>query len=85
MLLSESQTPDADALHNGVSRRSTKSPLGAGDGAGFGCGSDDSDTDDNGGEWLSPTASDRQDAMSVDGDADAKSGVIVETPPRPPV
>ena len=77
------QTPSA-------SGRPTKSPLEAegGDCDALEGGSQDSDTDDNDGEGLSPTASDRQDVMSIDGDADAdadaKSDVIVETPPRPP-
>lgn len=72
----------------GASGRPTRSPLEAedGDGGALEGGSEESDTDDNDGGGLSPTASDRQDDMSVDGDADAdaKSDVTVETPPRPP-
>jgi hypothetical protein len=78
---SVSQTPDADALHDGASR-STRSPLEAG--AGLECGGNDSETDDDDGGELSPAASDGEDAMSVDGDTNAKSDVTVETPPKPP-
>lgn len=76
--VSELQTPDPDALHDGISP-SIRSPLAAGAGLE---GGDDSESDDDGGG--SPAASNHEDAMSVDSDADARSDVSVETPPKPP-